>query len=266
MKLDKTIGDAEKRASIKRYFESTPVWLTLMYVVGVLALASPPLGIAILITAKLISRYRAKHFPVPSDHQLDGWLNEDKNNCIDRAFQKTAIEESSLKRPPLVVLGIPESFICAFHENGGKGNFFPSEVAGHNILHKVGNDKMFRTSAVQMLIVFITENQLIGYRTLLDLITGNPMAEATQEFFLKDIVSVETQTESMSFSSPDKKETIQVNSTEVFKIHSSGATQIRIALDDPTIITKLKASGFYPSDSEIAVSTIRSVVREKKAA
>jgi len=122
---------------------------------------------------KEYEREYEKAEPKPSDAQMDEWLQEDRQRIRLEALKKLDLEPSQLiRKDPIEVIG-------------------PADAANLAI----GKDGVIRFSKYDIVVVFLTDYHLAGYQYTLDMAQGAQIAESTQEYHSKDVVSVATRTE-----------------------------------------------------------------------
>ena len=111
--------------------------------------------------------------PKPSDKQMDTWLSEDIAKLTRAAMQELDLDPDDIQQDPIIVTGpSPEAAVA------------------------IGKDGVVRFSKYDVVIVFLTEYHLAAYHATLNMATGTPTRETTQEYHYSDIVSVFTKTES----------------------------------------------------------------------
>ncbi|MCT7634746.1 hypothetical protein N5U36_04735 [Aliarcobacter butzleri] len=241
------MSEQEKRAAIKKYFVKVPGW---MWIVVVLAISLsvilkdfsyliPGIIIGLFIWLKLKGK--------PSDSDMDGFIAEDLQNAIAKSLIKTSIDNSEL---------VSESVIIHGPRLRGTG--------GAEFLFKRGKDNILRFSPINVTVINMTENQLVCYAASLDLTTGNFLNESTDEYFYKDVVSVSTQTESMTVEIESTKEEMQLDSAEKFTLTTSGGTSIEVLLRAPKLIEYMGGGDIPTTVAEVAIQAIRKMLREKK--
>lgn len=241
------MSEQEKRAAIKKYFVKIPGW---MWIVVVLAISLsvilkdfsyliPGIIIGLFIWLKLKGK--------PSDSDMDGFIAEDLQNAIAKSLIKTSIDNSELVSESVIIHG-PKFWL----------------TGGAEILFKKGKDNILRFSPINVTVINMTENQLVCYAASLDLTTGNFLNESTDEYFYKDVVSVSTQTETMSVEIENTKEKMQLVSAEKFKLTTSGGTSIEVLLRDPKLIEYMGGGDIPTTEAETAIQAIRKMLREKK--
>ena len=241
------------REKIKNYFKDFPNWAVVLIVIGVLcivikgfSLSIISLGIILIGLGILkIVLYNKKKV---SDQEFDAILEKDFETLSKIALNKTGVDASELIADEVLITG-PRLW----------------NVAGAEIHYKQGKDKILRFTPMAVTVINFTQNQLLAYSCIFDLITGKCLNESTDEYFYKDVVSVTTKTTSMTVNSPDKKiGTIQLNAAEFFALTTSAGTSISVVLSDPSLIEKMGGGEIPKSRAEKAIQTVRKMLRDKK--
>ena len=241
-----------KRASIEKYFMSKfPKWAIFLIVIGVLMLLGP--AIAKLLGLLMVAGGGFAIFKstqIASDAQIDEWTQEELNSLSKRSLEKMGIDSSEIVSEGVIITGPRLS------------NLGPAKFG-----FRKGKDNILRFTPVNSTIINFAQNQLLVYRCALDLITGNPVNEATDEYFYRDVVSVQTSSETISVSLPGTAlQGLQCNAAETFKLTTSGGTSVSMALRDPSLIQKMGGGEIPTTTAERAIQTIRKMLREKKGA
>lgn len=250
------MDEQTKRKMIRNYFKAFPkgvFWV--IVVVGVLFLISgignSDGGIIILgLIVAGIGGYGIYFYDkrIPTDQQVDEWLEEDLKGLNKRALEKMGVDETELVDQPVQITGLP------------LGN-----AGGLNILYKRGKDNIIRFTPIDISIINFTKNQLLRYSCILDFTTGSTLNESTDEYFYKDVVSITTKTESKEVNIPKLGGTIKLTNAEMFTLTTSGGTSISVMLRDPTLIKKMGGGDIPITRAEKAIQTVRKWLREKKA-
>jgi hypothetical protein len=247
-----------ERSQIKKYFKKFPTWAVWMIIIGLPLLAAKfvgviPIGLGIW---GIVSYYQK-----PSDEQMDAWIQEDLQGLRTRALAKTGLDTSELIAEPVMVYG-PRFW----------------NIGGSEVGIKKGKDGIVRFMPIGITVINFTPHQLMAYQCAVDLTTGNSLSESTDEYFYRDVVSVSTQSESLTLEGigtavsngplaalmVDGK--LQLNAAETFKLTTSGGTFIKVLLGDPKLIERA-GGGSIPTDmADKAVQTVRKMLREKKVA
>ncbi|MDX1905492.1 MAG: hypothetical protein SF053_00550 [Bacteroidia bacterium] len=200
----------------------------------------------------------------PGDEQVDNWIQEDLNQLWVRALIKTHLDESATVRNPVMIIG-PRLI-----NTGGA----PFGV-------RKGKDNYIRYMPIGATIINFTQHQLVIYQCALDLTTSNPLAESTHEFFYRDIVSLETITESRTETSYSFTEQLlaeipllknlaqgkveQYNSAETFILTTSGGTNVKVALSEKILVESVGGGTIPTHVSEQSIRAVRKMLREKKS-
>jgi hypothetical protein len=238
------------RARISKYFTSKfPKWAIWLIVIGVLALIGPnavKLVGLVMVVGGGFAIYNSTQ--VASDAEIDEWTQEDLNKLNKRSLDKLGIDTSELVGEGVIVTGPRLS-------NLGVAKFG----------FRKGKDSVLRFTPVNSTLINFTKDQLLVYRCALDLLTGNPVNEATDEYFYRDVVSVQTASETVSVSLPGTElQGLQCNAAETFKLTTSGGTSVSMMLKDDSLIQKLGGGEIPTTTAERAIQTIRKMLREKK--
>jgi hypothetical protein len=257
--------NGDKASQIKKYFAPFPKWAIVVIIIGVLFLASQnAAGIFIGLAVIGLGIWGIYSWSQrPSDHQMDTWTKEGLKKLHERALEKMGLDQSELISEPVAVYG-PRFW----------------NIAGAEVGVKKGKDGVVRFIPLGVTIINFTQNQLVAYQCALDLTTGHPLHESTDEYFYRDVVSVSTQSKSVTWDrvvlntkaiskGPLAKLVVggklQFNAAEMFVLTTSGGTSIEVVLRDPKLIESA-GGGSIPTDmADKAVQTVRKMLREKKA-
>jgi len=241
------------REKIVNYFKNFPKWAVVLIIIGVLCLLGTGSSIAMLFVGLIligigvlgIVSFNKKKV---TDQEFDSILADDLKTLSKTALSKTGTDSSELVSEEVVITG-PKFW----------------DIAGAEIHYKKGKDNYLRFTPMSVTVINFTQNQLLSYSCVLDLITGKPLNEATEEYFYKDVVSVSTKTESMTITSKDTKiGTLQMNAAEKFTLTTSGGTSVSVVLSDPSLIEKMGGGEIPKTIAEKAIQTVRKMLRDKK--
>ena len=274
-------GLTARQASVRRYFTPPPDFpsiirpaiaavIGLFFILAGLGGSAPIaiVGLIIIAVAAVkatprIIRYnemRARSEPKPSDHQMDQWLADAIGPMIEAGFNRLDIARSELVNPaagPLVVVGFPDSPSARFRLARGKD--------GH-----------VRASHYDILAVYLTQWRLSTYQCVLDMETGAFVTDQTREFHYRDIVSVATSSDRVSWPIPidhakphatpattdgsgdaieNKQQSVEVTTTQWFRL--------RVASDEIAILVGLFDVSAYGEKGAVdnALSQIRGQLR-----
>lgn len=271
-------GLTARQASVRRYFTPPPDFprivkpaiaavIGLFFILAGLGGSAPIAVVGLIVVAVAaikatprIIRYnelRARSEPKPSDHQMDQWLADAFGPMIEAGFNRLDIARSELVNPaagPLVVVG------------------FPDTPTGHFRLAR-GKDGQVRASHYDILAVYLTEWRLSTYQCVLDMETGAFVTDQTREFHYRDIVSVATSSDRVSWPIPidhakphaapattDGSENKQQQSLDVT---TSQWFRLRVASDEIAILVGLFDVSAYGEKGAVdnALSQIRGQLR-----
>lgn len=117
---------------------------------------------------------------------------------------------------------------------------------------------------IRFAVLGFCEHQLLAYLGVLDLVTGNVVAEETEEYFYRDVVAVATKTDSIEFT--HRGVVHQLHDTETFVLTTSGATSIRVPIRSVRLAGILGGGEMPNTQAEVAIAAVRSMLRQKKSA
>ena len=129
------------------------------------------------------------------------------------------------------------------------GYYYKNIASGVQV--KLGNDRVFRSSNYEGIVLFFSEHQLHAYKFQFSLVSPQESREQTDEYFYKDVVSVATQSE--TFQINDIKGNSQQVNFEEFKLTTTGGTSITSSIRDEGSVSRV-------------ISGARNLIREKKIA
>jgi hypothetical protein len=249
----------DKREQIKKYFEPFPKWAVWLIVLGVPLLVAFGVGlIPIVIGILKIISWKKK----PADRQMDAWLDEELQHMHTRALEKTGLDTSELVAEAVLLTGL---------------RFW--NIGGAEIGIRKGKDEIVRFTPIGITVINFTEHQIVAYQCALDMMTGNPLNESTDEYFYRDVVAVSTQTESMTWdkamlssaglaktplASLVKHGRLQFNAAKMFVLTTSGGTSIQVVLNDPALIESVGGGTIPTERADRAIQAVRKMLREKK--
>ena len=253
----------EKRSQIIKWFDvpkpSFPVFPALIGVLFALcgggalandsgAAGAVPLliGLAAIGGAWAVYSSRSSAYNArPSDQEMDAWIEEDLKAMDRQALNKTGLDE--VVGDAVVITG---------------PRFWDVSAA---IKYRKGGDGVLRFSPMNVTVLNFTKDQVVAYSCALDLTTGKPLNEGTDEYFYKDVVSVSTKTKSVTYNTSTMG-TLQLTSAETFELTTSGGTSISVVLRDPSLVQRMGGGEIPNTRAEKAIATVRKMLREKKGA
>lgn len=248
------MDEQTKGKMIKSYFNEFPKWAVVCILIGAIFLligvngSGGSLIIGLILCGLggfgIYSYGNGK----PTDQQMDEWLEAELKELTKKAMNKTGTDESELVAESVQITG-PRLW----------------DVGGAPILYKKGKDGNLRFTPMEVSVICFTQNQLIGYTCALDRTSGKALNESTDEYFYRDVVSVATQTKSITVQT-SKWGAVPMNSAESFVLTTSGGTSLSVLLRDPTLIEKMGGGEIPNTRAEKAIQTVRKMLREKKSA
>jgi hypothetical protein len=261
---------ADRRERIRKYFKPFPRWTARFMVLGVIAAVAgstleedvAPLAVgagALLILLGIVGvlNWRVR----PSDRKIDEWTTEDLEKLKAAALARTGLDETEKVGETVVVTG-PRFW----------------NIGGAEVGVRLGKDGEIRFTPVGATVINFAKDQLVAYQCALDLLTGNPLSEGTDEYFYQDVVSVSTQSESLTWDESMlnrhgrkhlkrliKHGKLQFKAAETFSLTTAGGTSLQVVLKDERLI-KMAGGGTIPTaQAEKAIGAVRKMLREKKA-
>jgi hypothetical protein len=256
-----------KRRAIKKYFAPFPrwaIWSAGIAIVGVCVqgwLFAYGLGwIVVVVAGWAIQEWSRR----PTDTEMDAWVREDLGNLGTRVLEKCSLDRSQQVRRPVTITS------PRLRDLGG---------ARFGICR--GRDRKLRFTPVHATVINFTQHQLVLYQCALDLMSGKPLNECVDEYFYEDVVSVSTESKSLTLGTaeldpavltrwPGIKDAmvdghLQLNQAESFVLTTSGATSVRVVLRDPVLIATLGGETLAIEPTDPAVQAVRQMLREMKA-
>jgi hypothetical protein len=182
----------------------------------------------------------------PSDDEMDEIIARDLGELERHALDRTGTDVADLVGETVVITGPRLWDVNA------------------KVKWRKGGDQQIRFTPVGATVLNFTKDQVVAYACALDLYTGKPLNETTDEYFYRDIVSVATKTRSSSHKVPGIG-MIQMTQAETFELTTSGGTSVEVILRDPGLVKKMGGGEIPTTRAEKAIQTIRKLLREKKA-
>lgn len=271
-----------RQASVRRYFTPPPAFPniirpTIVAAIGLVLMLVGLAGSAFIVVIGVIAvvgaaikaaphivrynRMRALAEPKPSDHQMDEWLLEAIDPIIKRGFQRLDITRDELVNPaaePLWVVGFPDT---------------PTD----RVRLARGKDGQVRASRYDILVVYLTKWRLSTYQCVLDMETGAFVTDQSHEFHYRDIVSVATSSDRVSWPLPidhakphpttgstdsgkgsdePERKSLEITTTQWFRL--------RVASDEIAILVGLFDVSAYGNESgtDNTLRQIRAMLRK----
>jgi len=193
-------GSARELRAVKRYFAPFPKWVVFATGLALVAIAlgaseatrirlagagAPDeldeLVVAAGVGLLAIGVLRLALWSVrPSGEQIDRWLARDLSRLKMRAIERCGLTGLTLTSETVVLTG-PRF-----------------NVAGAELGYRRARREATRFTPVGVTVLNFTEHQIFAYQCALDRLTGSALAEQTDEFFYRDVVSVSTRTDDLT--------------------------------------------------------------------
>jgi hypothetical protein len=253
--------ESNREKSLRKYFKDSPkkrkylpsflliiIGIMLMFPVSqinpefaIIPIAAIALG-CIMMTREFIKR-------VPSDSQVDKWLDEGIEKLKKESLIKLSLVEEELKAEegPLIVRG-PIVWIT-------------DGVPEDDLVWKIGKDDIPRFGVYRISIIQLTENLLGAYSCDYNFIRDVALNEETDEYHYRDIVAVSTKEEASSYTLPTGK---KLTSVEAFRVSVTSGEAIEVVIDADKLSETIGSNKIPEYGAQRAVRTIRAMLRDKK--
>lgn len=194
-------------------------------VIGILGLLLAIGGALIVILKKVkISKEKAE---IPSDAEFDREVNK---------------ELVGLKEKALIALGLDEDEVGEIEPISFDNFVYPSSKET-GIMLKLGEDGKLRSSKYNYCIIFFSANEVHCFTYKFGT-AKNEKSEQTDVYFYRDVVSVSTKSEGVTY---DKKQ----YDYQTFVLTTAGGTQLTVSLKDP-------------GNAQRSINAMRSLLKAKK--
>jgi hypothetical protein len=183
-------AESHQRRRIRAYFTPRPKWPGRLTAVALLVIAGGVavhrfdialVGLALVAVALYVLIAKPG---IATDAEVDRCVQQDRRRVPSRAAQRSGMDPDKFVEEPIVF-----AYDLGF---AAGGNGFKAS--------RRGSDRARRTTPVGATVVNMTRNQLFVYQCAIDLSTGNLINEQTKELFWRDVVSVDTATDTRTLS------------------------------------------------------------------
>jgi hypothetical protein len=220
----------------KKYFQETnlknPIIAVLIGIFILIVFSGAGKWLGVIIVAIAGALIYSKISGRLTDSQIDEICSNEVLNAKKKAFNKLGIDEDQVKIiDPILIGGSSHKDIIT------------------SVKHKKGKDSRWRSSNYEAVLLFFSEQQVYCYTYRFSII-ANEKNESTDEYFYKDIVSVSTSSDNVTF-----KDSSGIDTTinyEEFKLTTSGGTSIRCSMKDHGVVEK-------------SIQGMKQLLREKKS-
>ncbi|HEX8830778.1 MAG TPA: hypothetical protein VF705_06415 [Longimicrobium sp.] len=237
--------DREKRNAIRAYFNPFPKWALGLVAFGVLCILTGGGGAILggLLFAGVGGAVLYLHTQRISDAEFDRLREEDLRKTVKNAIQKWGVDKDDIVSGPLHLYG-------------------PAFGATSTYATRKGGDGIIRFNPLRFAVIGFCEHQLLAYRGIIDMVTGNLLSEEASEYFYRDVVAAVVKTDSVEFT--HRGVVHQLSDTETFALTTSGGTSIAVPIRSARLATLL--GGEMPNThAEAAIAAVRSMLRQKKS-
>ncbi len=244
------------RDQIKKYFKPFPMWAIGAIGFGVLLFfAKWWLGLLCIGVGVAAFTMNKK----PTEAEIDQWLGEDLKTIRDKAQKKLGLESEEVLAEPFVL----DQGVVFRGWAGTQG--IPAEHLPPDAL-KVGDTGKLRLGTFKYQLFFPVEKFLGSYTCVWDFCEGKAYHEGTEEFFYKDVVSVNTKS-SLRDVETKKNGKISIEFNE-FKLTVSSGDSIDVAVVSEGMKDKRllggDASKLAITSYDSTIQAIRKMLRDKK--
>lgn len=237
--------EQEKRNAIRAYFTRFPRWALGLVALGVLCVLSGEgggivMGLLFAGVGGAVLYLRSQRI---SDEEFDRLREEDLRNTAAKAIRKWGVDNEDLVSAPLYLYG-------------------PAFGATSTSAARKGGDGIIRFNPLRFAVIGFCEHQLLAYRGILDMVTGNVLSEEASEYFYRDVVAAVVRTDSSEYT--HRGVLHQLDDTETFALTTSGGTSIGVPIRSRRLASIL--GGEMPNtQAEAAISAVRAMLRQKKS-
>lgn len=135
------------------------------------------------------------------DEDIDAWRKEDLDKIIAAVPDKADFDGGHLinRDDPIVIIGFLrfKKLRAAYAPRNGQ------RAKGWRFQVKAGKDGITRWTPLNLVVLHHTAKQLIAYQCDVDLVRGTAFNESVEEYFWKDLVSLQIEEETVSWAEMD---------------------------------------------------------------
>jgi len=276
--MDNRPKQSDREIAFRKYFEivtrEQTTILILMIVAGIvfalvgLSLLSSPDGTAMawfcIVTGSGIAavggirlssieiRYRsalAETQPQPSDSQVDEWFQDSRQRLVLHAKNRLNLfgADSDFFKP--LIIEVPT--LSATYG-----------VPTEDLKWRKGSDDTLRFAIHQLIIIYLTERHLAAFTCDFNFIRDVSLNETTREYHYQDIVSVATYEYSQAFTLPTGE---KLSTSQTFRLSVGSGEYIEVKLENEQLRKMTQQEEISAIGAEQAVTTIRAMLRDRKA-
>ena len=179
--------------------------------------------------------------PKPSDEQMDRWMDAAIAFLKKESLRKLDIEEGDYSANPLVIGGPAEDL---------------SETK-----YASGKDGKVRYSHLNVLIVYLTDHNILTYQCTHTLIQDQTLSDTTQEFPYKEITNLQVSNINKEIYLVNGKKD-SISGIQEFALYTSGANVIKVAFSFSQSVNR--EDQLVKIGSEETIKAIRKKLEEYK--
>jgi len=213
------------------------------------------MGIAaagIISFSTIETRYRssleATH-PQPSDVEVDMWFLDSMQSLLQHSRNILNLIGSEREFSDPLVIRVPT--LAATYG-----------IHAEDLKWQKGNDNRLRFSVHKVIIIYLTERHLAAYTCDFNFIRDVSLNESTREYHYQDVISVATYEWSQAFTLPTGQ---KLSTAQIFRLSVASGECIEVRLENEQLRNMTREDAVPTIVADQAVSTIRAMLREKKA-
>jgi hypothetical protein len=208
-------------------------------------------GVGLARRSSLLSAHKSELVelqPQPAEAQVDKWFQESINTLCDHSREILNItkEEAALSTPLFIVA-----------PTLGETHGVPQD----EITWRKGLDGGIRFAIHKVAIIHLTDRHLGAFICDFNFIRNVPLNESTQEYHYCDVVSVSTIEKSQAYTLRTGEKLI---TSKVFALSVASGESIQVPIDVEQLRRMTGLESPPETGADQAVSTIRTMLRDKK--
>lgn len=209
-------------------------------------------AVGIIKFATLETKYRSSleaTYPQPSDIEVDTWFLDSMQRLLQHSRNILNLIGSEREFSEPLVIRVP-----TLASTYG--------IPAEDLKWQKGKDNALRFAIHKIIIIYFTERHLAAYTCDFNFIRDVPLNESTREYHYQDVISVATYEWSQSFTLPTGQ---KLSTAQIFRLSVASGECIEVRLENEQLRNMTKEDAVPTIAADQAVSTIRAMLREKKA-
>jgi hypothetical protein len=179
--------------------------------------------------------------PKPSDEQMDQWMDAAINFIKKESLRKLDMEEDDYSVNPLIIGGPAEDL--------------------EETKYAFGKDGKVRYSHLNVLIIYLSDHNILTYQCVYSLMQDQTISDTTQEFPYKEISNLQVSNINKEISLVNGKKD-SVSGIQQFALYTTGANVIKVAFSFSQSVDQ--EDGLARIGSENTIKAIRKKLEEYK--